>query len=96
MRYLVFDMVWKSLVEEVPECTISVTADLTSYAVELNHILVHALTVCHRQVVGLMLCITDGVMGTEVHPELQFELGIAVHSKGMESGRFREEKVGFK
>jgi len=45
MRYLVFDVVWKSLVEEVPECTISITADLTSYVVELNHTLVHALGV---------------------------------------------------
>ena len=88
MKYLIFDMVvQKSLVlEEVLECTISITANLTSYAVELNHILVHTLIVCRKQVVELMLCITNGVMRTKVYPEFQNKLKVAVHSEGMESG----------
>jgi len=96
MRYLVFDMVQKSLVEVVLECTISISADLASYAVELNHILVHVLGVCHRQVVELVLCITDRVIRTEVHPEFQNELGVAVHPEGTENRGFGEEEVKFK
>ena len=95
MGYLILDTVRKSLVEEMPECTISVTMDLTSYAVEFYHIFVHTLTVCHRQVAELMFCITDGVMRTEVHLEFQNKLGVIIHPKRTEHGGFGEEEVRF-
>jgi len=55
-------------------------------AVELNYILVYTLIVCHRQAAELMLCITNGVVRTEVCPEFLNELGVAVHPEGTESG----------
>ena len=83
-------MIWKSLVEELLECTISITVDLTSYMVEFNHILVHMFGVCHRQVAELMLCITDGVVRANFHPEFQNELGVTVHPEGTKSKGFRK------
>jgi len=54
MGYFILNAVQKSMIEEVLECIISVTMDLMSYAVELNHILVYMLDVCHRQAAELM------------------------------------------
>jgi len=94
MGDLVLDSVWKSEMEEVPEHTISVTTDLGSQVIEVNDILVDTFIILHRQMTELLLHITDGVVGTEIRPEFQNKLGVAVHPEWTESGGFGEEEVG--
>jgi len=86
MGDLVLDLVWKSEIEEVPEHTIFITTDLGFQAIEVNNVLVDVFIILHQQMTELLLCITDGVMGTEVRLEFQNELGVAVHPEWTESG----------
>jgi len=75
----VLDVVGETAVENVVEGAIAIAADLTSEAVELNHVLVDFLSFFHGQVVQLMFGVSDGVMLAEVGLQFGDELGIVVH-----------------
>ena len=68
------------------ECTFSITMDLGGQVVKLNHILVDSLSIFHGQISKFMLCISDWIMWTKVHPEFQDKLCIVIHPEGMEDG----------
>ena len=86
MGDLILDLVWKSKIEEVPECTISITMNLGGQAIKVNDIHVDMFIVLHQQMTELLLYITDRVVGTEICLEFQNELGVAVHPEGTGSG----------
>lgn len=48
MADFILDAVQNFLVEEILECIISISLNLTSYVVELYHILVNILPICYR------------------------------------------------
>lgn len=79
MADLILDAVQKFPVEEVLECIFSITSDLIGYAVELYHILVYMLLICHGQMMKLMLSITNRIVGVKICLEFQNELLKMVH-----------------
>ena len=66
MRDLVLDSVRHPIVEDVAECTWTITMDLTGQAAKLNDKLADALAILHREVVQLVLSISDRVMWAKV------------------------------
>ena len=95
MRDLILDVVGETIVKVMLEATLSIAVDLQSNTVEFHDILVDVLTILHCKVVKLVLCISDGVMRSEVCLEFQDELTEIVHSCRMERGVLHLEEVRF-
>jgi hypothetical protein len=53
----------------VPECTISITSELTSQAIELHHVFGHVLPIFQGQMAEFMFGVTDWIMWAEIGPE---------------------------
>ena len=94
-RNLIFHAVGETVVKVVLEGTFSIAVDLQSDTIKFYDIFVDALTILHHQVVKLVLCISDRVMRSEVHLELQDKLVEVVHPCRTEHGVLHLEEVGF-
>ena len=79
VRDLVLDAVRHPVIEDVVECTWTVTTDLTGQAVKLNNILADMLAILHRKVVQLVLCISDRIVQAEVGSEIINEHHMIIH-----------------
>ena len=62
-------MVWKSIIEMVAECPISVVTDLAHDAIELYDVFNDTLFTCHEQEAEFVLGIRDWIVRSEVFSE---------------------------
>ena len=62
MRDLVLDSVRHPIVEDVAECTWTITMDLTGQAVKLDDVLADVLAILHREMIQLVFSISNRVM----------------------------------
>ena len=61
------------------ECTISIVLDLGCEAVEINNVPCDLMVVPHGEVLELVLCISNRVMGTKGFLEFSYKVNPAVH-----------------
>ena len=66
VRDLILDAVRHPIIEDVAECAWTITMDLTGQAVKFNDKLADVLAIFHREVVQLVLHISDRVMWAKV------------------------------
>ena len=78
MGDFILEAVRETRVEEVVECAISVVLDLGCEAVEINDVLCDLVVVPHGEVLELVLCISNGVMGTKGFLEFSYKVNPAV------------------
>ena len=95
-RDLVLDAVGETIVKVVPEGTLSVATDLQSNMIEFYNIFIDVLTILHHKVVKLVLHVSNRVVRSEVHLELQDKLTEVVHPHRTEHGVLHLEEVRFK
>ena len=72
-------MVREAGVEEAAECAISIVPDLGCEAVEIDDVSHNQMVVPHGEVLELVLCISNGVMGTKGFLEFSYKVNPAVH-----------------
>ena len=88
-------MIRETIVEVVLKDTFSITLDLQSDPVEFDDVFVDVLTIFHRQMVELVVCIFNRIMWSNIGLELKNELLEVVHPVGVEHQIFHPEEVWF-
>ena len=80
MGNFILEAVREAGVKEAMECTISIFLDLGCKVVEIDDIPCDPMVIPHGEVLELVLCIGNGVMGTKGFLEFSYEVNPAVHS----------------
>ena len=79
MRDLVFDPVWKSIVEAPAKSSVTPVSDLACQAVPFYNVFSNPLTVVHLQSLELSFRVSHGVVWTKVSLEFIKEVVPMVH-----------------
>ena len=85
---LILDLIGETGIEVMAQSTIAVSPNLGCNLIEVDHIVIHAMSVLHAEMIELMLSISNRVVGTECGLELNDELTPTGHPQGMCVGVF--------